>query len=156
MAQGQPLGGYPGMGQPQAAAPPPQPAAPPAPTGPPSNVNIVNVDTSQVAPQAKPLIDGLRALHQACATAPQMQAASKKREMDDNSKKLGQLFWKLNAGEVSEGVVQKLLLLKQALDQGNLNQALSVQASLTTSNWDECSSWLTALKRLIKARQMLG
>ena len=29
--------------------------------------------------------------------------------------------------EVSEGVVQKLLLLKQALDQGNLNQASSVQ-----------------------------
>lgn len=29
--------------------------------------------------------------------------------------------------EVSEGVVQKLLLLKQALDQGNLNQALSIQ-----------------------------
>ena len=31
-----------------------------------------------------------------------------------------------------------------------------VQISLTTSDWDECSTWLTALKRLIKARQMLG
>ena len=52
----------------------------------------------QVSGQVKPLIDSLRAVHQTCATAPQMQAASKKREMDDNSKKLGQLFWKLNAG----------------------------------------------------------
>lgn len=33
---------------------------------------------------------------------------------------------------------------------------LCVQISLTTSDWDECSTWLTALKRLIKARQMLG
>ena len=32
----------------------------------------------------------------------------------------------------------------------------ALQVSLTTSDWDECSSWLTALKRLIKARQMLG
>jgi protein transport protein SEC31 len=27
--------------------------------------------------------------------------------------------------------------------------------SLTASDWDECSVWLTALKRLLKARQML-
>lgn len=40
--------------------------------------------------------------------------------------------------EVSEGVVQKLLLLKQALDQGNLNQALSVQVSC-------CPLFVTAL-----------
>lgn len=37
-----------------------------------------------------------------------------------------------------------------------LHTILFVQVSLTTSDWDECSSWLTALKRLIKARQMLG
>lgn len=38
------------------------------------------------------------------------------------------------------------------------NPVLSqMQVSLTTSDWDECSAWLTALKRLIKARhQMLG
>jgi hypothetical protein len=27
--------------------------------------------------------------------------------------------------------------------------------ALTTSDWDECSTWLTALKRLIKARASL-
>ena len=54
----------------------------------------------QVSPQVKPLLDSLRTLHQTCATAPQLQAPNKKREMDDNSKKMGQLFWKLNAGYV--------------------------------------------------------
>lgn len=29
------------------------------------------------------------------------------------------------------------------------------QVSLTTTDWDECSNWLTALKRLIKARATL-
>ena len=51
----------------------------------------------QVSPQVKPLLDSLRKLHQTCAGAPQLQAPNKKREMDDNSKKMGQLFWKLNA-----------------------------------------------------------
>ena len=32
---------------------------------------------------------------------------------------------------------------------------IGMQVSLTTSDWDECSAWLTALKRLIKARQQL-
>ncbi|KAL3153542.1 hypothetical protein ABBQ38_011870 [Trebouxia sp. C0009 RCD-2024] len=149
MPQAPGLGGFASMGhpqQPQAPAAPPKPAAPPAPTGPPANVS----------PQVKPLLDSLRTLHQTCASAPQLQAPNKKREMDDNSKKMGQLFWKLNAGDVSEGVVQKLLQLKQALDQGDFNKASSIQISLTTSDWDECSTWLTALKRLIKARQMLG
>ena len=31
-----------------------------------------------------------------------------------------------------------------------------VQGSLAGTHWDECSSWLTALKRLIKTRQQLG
>lgn len=31
--------------------------------------------------------------------------------------------------DVSEGVVQKLMQLKQALDQGDLNQASSIQVS---------------------------
>lgn len=58
-------------------------------------VTVANV---QVSPQVKPLLDSLRTLYQTCAGAPQMQAPNKKREMDDNSKKMGQLFWKLNAG----------------------------------------------------------
>ena len=80
--------------------------------------------------------------------------AARKREMDDNSKRLGGLFWKLNEGQVSQHVVAKLLQLCGALDQGNWPGASHVQVELTTSDWDECGTWLTALKRLIKLRQM--
>ena len=31
-----------------------------------------------------------------------------------------------------------------------------MQVSLTTNDWDECAAWLTALKRLIKARHTMG
>lgn len=37
-----------------------------------------------------------------------------------------------------------------------LAAALPVQVSLTTNDWDECAAWLTALKRLIKARHTMG
>jgi hypothetical protein len=30
------------------------------------------------------------------------------------------------------------------------------QVELTSSDWDECGMWLTALKRLIKIRQTMG
>ncbi len=63
----------------------------------------------QVSPQVKPLLDSLRTLYQTCAGAPQMQAPNKKREMDDNSKKMGQLFWKLNAGYAMQIFLTKCL-----------------------------------------------
>jgi len=50
----------------------------------------------------------------------------------------------------------KLQQLCAALDAGDFGSAGHVQVMLTTSDWDECSSWLTALKRLIKVRQMGG
>ncbi|DBA73071.1 TPA: hypothetical protein ACH3X2_010012 [Trebouxia sp. C0005] len=56
---------------------------------------------------------------------------NKKHEIDDNTKEMGLLFWKLHAGNLSEGVVQKLVQLNQALDQGILTKASSVQVSLT-------------------------
>ena len=53
-------------------------------------------------------------------------------------------------------VSTKLLQLCAALDTGDYNTATHIQVGLTTSDWDECSHWLTALKRLVKTRQMLG
>jgi protein transport protein SEC31 len=121
--------------------------------------------------------------------------------MDDNSKRLGALLWRLNEGGVSPHVAAKLLQLCAALDAGNYAGAAQIQArgapggragpakrvcaasggawrtaaapwahmspyttlpspprqvELTTSDWDECGTWLTALKRLIKVRQMAG
>lgn len=57
---------------------------------------------------------------------------------------------------MSTSVAEKLKLLAVALDSGDMVGATHVQVGLTTNDWDECSAWLTALKRLIKARQMLG
>lgn len=88
--------------------------------------------------------------------APAAAAGPKKKEMDDNSKRLGQLFWKLNAQQVSDGVVGKLQQLCAALDAGDYATASHIQINLTTSDWSECSAWLTALKRLVKSRQALG
>ena len=70
--------------------------------------------------------------------------------MEDNSKRLGNLFWSLNKGDVSPSVSAKLQLLQQALDAGDLQYANNLQVQMTTTDWDECSQWLTALKRLIK------
>lgn len=56
-----------------------------------------------------------------------LSAAAKKREMDDNSKKIGQLLWRLNAGEVSEGVVPKLMQLCMAIDAADWHAANHIQ-----------------------------
>jgi protein transport protein SEC31 len=81
--------------------------------------------------------------------------ASKKREMDDASKRLGALLWKLNRRDVSPGVLAKLAQLCGALDKGDYGGATNVHVQLTSSDWDECSAWLPAMKRLLKTRSML-
>jgi hypothetical protein len=53
--------------------------------------------------------------------------AAKKREMDDNSRRIGTLFWKLNEGQVVPHVLQKLLQLCAALDAGNWPAAAHIQ-----------------------------
>ncbi|KAJ9558124.1 hypothetical protein OSB04_012738 [Centaurea solstitialis] len=78
---------------------------------------------------------------------------AKKREIDDNSKKIGALFAKLNNGDISKNAAEKLVLLCQALDRSDFPTALKIQVDLTTSDWDECSFWLATLKRMIRIRQ---
>ncbi|KAF2608163.1 hypothetical protein F2Q68_00045260 [Brassica cretica] len=77
----------------------------------------------------------------------------KKREIEDNSKKLGALFVKLNSGEMAKSAADKLGQLCQALDNHDFSTALQIQVLLTNSEWDECNFWLSALKRMIKTRQ---
>lgn len=52
---------------------------------------------------------------------------AKKREIEDNSKKLGGLFAKLNSGDISKNASDKLLQLCQALDNGDFGTALQIQ-----------------------------
>lgn len=47
--------------------------------------------------------------------------------MDDNSKRLGALFWRLNEGQVSPHVAAKLLQLCAALAQGDYAGATQIQ-----------------------------
>ncbi|KAL0429212.1 UNVERIFIED_CONTAM: protein transport protein SEC31B [Sesamum radiatum] len=135
---------------------PTQPApvkAPVTPAAPPPTVQTV--DTSNVPAQQKPVIATLTRLFNETTEALGGSRANpaKKREIEDNSKKLGALFAKLNSGDISKNAAEKLVQLCQALDSGDFGTALQIQVLLTTSDWDECNFWLATLKRMIKTRQ---
>ncbi|XP_010269720.1 PREDICTED: protein transport protein SEC31 homolog B-like [Nelumbo nucifera] len=128
-----------------------QPAtAPPAPAP-----TVQTVNTSNVPAHQRPVITTLTRLFNETSEAMGGSRANpaKKREIEDNSKKIGALFAKLNSGDISKNAADKLVQLCQALDNGDYGTALQIQVLLTTSEWDECNFWLAALKRMIKARQ---
>ncbi|KAE8679839.1 Protein transport protein SEC31-like protein B [Hibiscus syriacus] len=124
-----------------------QPAAPP-PT-------VQTADTSNVPAHQKPVINTLTRLFNETSQALGGARANpaKKREIEDNSKKIGALFAKLNSGDISKNASDKLIQLCQALDKDDFGTALQTQVLLTTSEWDECNLWLATLKRMIKTRQ---
>lgn len=55
---------------------------------------------------------------------------AKKREIEDNSKKLGALFAKLNSGDISKNAAEKLVQLCQSLDNGDFSTALQIQVAI--------------------------
>ncbi|XP_058197427.1 protein transport protein SEC31 homolog B-like isoform X1 [Rhododendron vialii] len=145
----------PGMGPTQPSSPTQpaqlQPAAAPA-TPPPT---VQTVDTSNVPVQQRSVITTLTRLFNETSEALGGSRANpaKKREIEDNSRKIGALFAKLNSGDISKNAAEKLVQLCQALDNGDFTTALQIQVQLTTSDWDECNFWLATLKRMIKTRQ---
>ncbi|CAI8611646.1 unnamed protein product [Vicia faba] len=145
----------PGVGSSQPPSPPQpqsvQPAA--APAAPPPTVQTA--DTSKVSAQQMPIVTTLTRLFNETSEALGGSRANpaKRREIEDNSKRLGGLFAKLNSGDISKNASDKLLQLCQALDNGDFGTALQIQVLLTTTEWDECQSWLGSLKRMIKTRQ---
>lgn len=92
---------------------------------------FISFDTlikSPAAPQ-KPVIATLTRLFNETSEAlggPRANPA-KKREIEDNSKKLGALFAKLNNGDISKNAAEKLVQLCQALDNGDFGTALQIQ-----------------------------
>ncbi|KAG8099207.1 hypothetical protein GUJ93_ZPchr0013g34800 [Zizania palustris] len=121
--------------------------APPAP--PPT---VQTADTSKVSVELRPVIATLTRLFD--ETSKSMGGSQvKKREIEDNSRKIGALFAKLNSGDISPNVSSKLIQLCSALDSSDFATAMHLQVLLTTSDWDECNFWLAALKRMIKTRQ---
>ncbi|CAH2062951.1 unnamed protein product [Thlaspi arvense] len=144
------------VGSVQPASPPTQQAAAqaaPTPAAPPATVQTA--DTSNVPAHQKPVIATLTRLFNETSEALGGARANpaKKREIEDNSRKLGALFVKLNSGDISKNAADKLAQLCQALDSHDFSAALQIQVLLTTSEWDECNFWLATLKRMIKARQ---
>ncbi|KAH9709992.1 protein transport protein SEC31 [Citrus sinensis] len=144
----------PGMGSMQPASPqsaPVQPAVTPAAPPP----TIQTVDASNVPAHQKPVINTLTRLFNETSEALGGSRANpaKKREIEDNSRKIGALFAKLNSGDISKNAADKLVQLCQALDNNDFGTALQIQVLLTTSDWDECNFWLATLKRMIKTRQ---
>ncbi|XP_052192454.1 LOW QUALITY PROTEIN: protein transport protein SEC31 homolog B-like [Diospyros lotus] len=145
----------PGMGPPQ----PPSPTQPAqvqptiTPAAPPPTVQTA--DTSNVPAPQRPVIATLTRLFNETSEALGGSRANpaKKREIEDNSRKIGALFAKLNSGDISKNAAEKLIQLCQALDNGDFSTALQIQVQLTTSDWDECNFWLATLKRMIKTRQ---
>ncbi|KAJ6984756.1 protein transport protein SEC31 [Populus alba x Populus x berolinensis] len=180
------VGAIPGHGMPQVAAPGPTPMGfrpvhagvaqrpgiglmqPPSPTqsapvqpavapaAPPPTVQTV--DTSNVPAHHKPVIVTLTRLFNETSEALGGARANpaRRREIEDNSRKIGALFAKLNSGDISKNASDKLVQLCQALDRNDFSSALQIQVLLTTSEWDECNFWLATLKRMIKARQGAG
>lgn len=79
----------------------------------------------QVRAEWKPIVASLGGLFQACGAA--AGQPGRKREMDDNSKRLAALFWHLNKGDVSEAVAAALHQLCAVLDEGNYAHAAHIQ-----------------------------
>lgn len=113
-----------------------------------------NVDTSKVSSDLAASIRSLRVLYEACSQASGSNP-TKRKEMEDTSKRLAALLFRANIGDISSSVAEKLKALAQALDMADYQSAQNVQMALTTADWDECSFWLTALKRLLKFRSTL-
>ncbi|KAI4339079.1 hypothetical protein MLD38_024060 [Melastoma candidum] len=136
---------------------PPSPQAPVqsvvTPAAPPPTVQTA--DTSNVPVHQKNVVVTLTRLFNESSEVLGGSRANpaKKREIEDNSRKIGALFAKLNSGDISKNAADKLVQLCQALDRGDFSTALQIQVQLTTSEWDECSFWLATLKRMIKTRQ---
>jgi protein transport protein SEC31 len=63
------------------------------------------------------------------ATHGHFPSPSKKREIEDNSRKIGALFEKLTKRDISSNVSSKLIQLCSALDNGDFAAAQHLQAS---------------------------
>jgi protein transport protein SEC31 len=131
-----------------------QPPSPRRPAGPPADVTLSTVQSSNCSPSGAQISQCVKKMHDECF----QQLASnpvRKKELEDCSKRLGQLCWRLNEKQVSAAVEEKLMKLCDAASRGDWATANSVHVEMTTQHWDECSGFLTALKRLLKTRSAL-
>ena len=81
---------------------------------------------AQVPAEYQVIITALRSLVQGFLASAGGHAG-RKREADDNSKKVGALFWRINAGELPAEVLDKFRALASAIQSGNGPEASSIQ-----------------------------
>lgn len=117
-------------GGPQAVSARPPPAEPvkqapaPPPNTPPPNISVQTADISKVSPDMQPVVAALARFYNECLN---IAPPAKKREMEDNSKRFGTLFWKLNNQDVSTRVSEVLLSIAKAVSSGDWQGAHQLQ-----------------------------
>ena len=145
----------------QQAPPPPQqqqqqhqPPSPRVASAPPADVSLSTVQSSACTPSCLQISQIIKKMHDDCFQQLQSNPVRRK-ELEDCSKRLGLLLWRLNAKLVSQPVEDKLSKLCEAASRGDWPNANSLHVEMTTQHWDECSGFLTALKRLLKTTSAL-
>jgi len=113
------------------------------------NIGIDEVDVSNVPPSQMAIVSSLRDTFKKVSAMNPSPVFKKK--MDDVSKKLGKLLYRLNRGDFDEAVISKLMQLSAALSAGNPDGAAEMVKKLTVDHWDQNSLWILALKRLVEA-----
>ncbi|KAI8068481.1 hypothetical protein BC940DRAFT_367008 [Gongronella butleri] len=118
-----------------------------------SPARMGNEDRSRIRPD---LLTIYHVLSQALPLSRHFMEPSQRKQWDDTAKKLSELFDALNARTVSEDVAQYLLQLAQALASARYDRALDLHMSLVTTKYQECGSWLLAVKRVIEYKRDLA
>ncbi|CAO3583121.1 unnamed protein product [Absidia cylindrospora] len=104
---------------------------------------------SSIKPEHEPIYQALSKV----TPQPRNQMESgQKKYWEDTDKRLDNLFQQLNNHDVSDSVARSLIGLVQAFNDGQYEQALNIQMHLVTTKYEECSSWLLAVKRIIEYR----
>lgn len=84
------------------------------------------------------------------------QNIARSKEIANSAQRLGLLFWQLAHDQLSPDVLSLLSSLAAAVAASDWAAAQQHHIKLTAQHWNECGQWLSAIKRLIKARQSLG
>lgn len=74
------------------------------------------------------------------------------RKREDNSKKLEELYSKLQAGWVKNETSQRVLSLVKAVEAQDYPTAHKCLQEMTSTDWDTNRNWLTAVRRLVPTR----
>jgi protein transport protein SEC31 len=71
------------------------------------------------------------------------------RKREDISKRLDELYNKLQYGYVGTPTSQKVMQLVRAVEQQDFVSANKIQVELSTADWDKNKNWLMGVKRLL-------